>query len=274
MKKVLCAASVLFVMAACGQGRVNLSETQADESAATGFHSRGDISGISVIQPALGEVKTVMPNCPPNAMCEPVSEISFIFTLNGCVDRLGPVAYTYDFNSNGKLVYQISGIDLQTYASKTTRCVVAETKTITVRQMGIVSREMVEIAPLSSTVRDHIEIPEFTKGVDTQEVRLASAEVLYPHCLPNERCRPVTKVTAFVSLGGCVDQLGPVFYSVQTDDSNEVRIEAIATVLRNKESETVRCYAAPVATTIFEIPGAWTRENIVLGSLGVANSSR
>ena len=95
------------------------------EDRAISFISRGHVV----------EVEEFSPECPKNALCSfsLVTKVKVLVELNGCLDRLGPVAFRTKYNDNtGKLDIYISAINIHNDESKSVMCFVIPTKTFEV----------------------------------------------------------------------------------------------------------------------------------------------
>lgn len=68
-------------------------------------------------------VETSVPKCPPNAMCEAVSVLKVNFTLNGCMDKLGPVTIKeIGYTPDGKKKFVVTAYNINNEASTYTKC--------------------------------------------------------------------------------------------------------------------------------------------------------
>ena len=90
-------------------------------------------------------VRAVMkmnPNCPINALCAPATEVTIEVPLNGCVDRLGPVASKVQYNEvSGKYDITLSAVNIATKTSMVARCIKMPTAFIKVMARPFLDKE-------------------------------------------------------------------------------------------------------------------------------------
>ncbi|MES3037272.1 MAG: hypothetical protein V4736_05125 [Bdellovibrionota bacterium] len=74
----------------------------------------------------------------------------------------------------------------------------------------------------------------------TAQIALAS-----PKCKPNEMCAPNAIVHLAFPLGGCLDTLGPVSYSIKVVNGSKV-VSVSAVRIVSKKSQNARCFVQPI----------------------------
>jgi hypothetical protein len=143
MKKIIFALFALNVSAAAFAADVKLE--------------KGDIT----LRPITGELMDVpasMPNCPPNAVCDPAAIIKVHFVHSGCMNKLGPVTYDLKFNiQDAKYDLYLSALEIVNKKSETTACFRAVESIVTIYAgMGFISKDQVRLHNLTDAPA-HIE---------------------------------------------------------------------------------------------------------------------
>jgi hypothetical protein len=78
-----------------------------------------------------GEIIQVSPLCPDGMTCfVDGTMIDVKFTLNGCLDTLGPVTYDAVETDDGRLIVFVSALNVHHQDSKVTFCYVAPTEVV------------------------------------------------------------------------------------------------------------------------------------------------
>lgn len=123
-------------------------------SAAT-YQLPKDSTALTLLPEGQVTVETHMPNCPKPAMCEPAAILTIKFTLNGCMDKLGPVTIKETgFTAEGKKKFVVTAYNINNEASKYTKCFRAPIGIATqVIGMGFMSNDSVEVEFTNYTVR-------------------------------------------------------------------------------------------------------------------------
>lgn len=81
-------------------------------------------------------------NCPINALCSPITVVTIEVPLNGCVDRLGPVASKVQYNEvSGKYDITLSAVNISTKMSMVARCIKMPTAFIKVNTRPFLDKE-------------------------------------------------------------------------------------------------------------------------------------
>ena len=104
---------------------------------------KGDVAVTTITSGKIVNVVTGFnPNCPINALCSPVTEVTIEFPLNGCLDRLGPVASNIKFNNvSGKYDITVSTSNISTKMSMVARCIKMPTAFATLRTAPFLDKE-------------------------------------------------------------------------------------------------------------------------------------
>lgn len=100
-------------------------------------------------------VQTSVPKCPPTAMCEAVSVLKIQFTLQGCMDKLGPVTIKETgYTAEGKKKFVVTAYNVNNEASKVTKCFRAPVGIATqVIGLGFMTNDSVEVEFTQATVK-------------------------------------------------------------------------------------------------------------------------
>lgn len=150
MKKILVSVITVLALTACGQkGTSEVSNTEAASSSSNSSSDARKFTNSYVVQAKLESAVAKVPNCPAGALCEIATEITFSFQLGSCIDKLANVLYTEKYEGS-KHVFEISGIALTSPEARLVRCVAPQIERKTTVQFGIVSKDSIEVRPLSS----------------------------------------------------------------------------------------------------------------------------
>ncbi|MES2802494.1 MAG: hypothetical protein V4654_08390 [Bdellovibrionota bacterium] len=112
-------------------------------------------TNLSLLTEGKVSVVTHMPNCPKTAMCEPTAILKIQFTLNGCMDTLGPVTINQvGYTADGKMKFVVTAYNTANEASTYTKCFRAPIGVATqVIGMGLFSQDSVEVEFSKAFVR-------------------------------------------------------------------------------------------------------------------------
>lgn len=207
---------------------------------------RGTIGSYPLTQVS-SRVEAVMPNCPPNAMCAPLSKLHVTATLNGCVDRLGPVTFEREERTrDGKIHLYVAALGLANEASQRTRCVVAPTARFELNLgMGFLDDSSVELHMVSgrgtNTTAD-------LRGAESLKIAQVLSTHMFtpplPVCRPGRPCpriMPYSHALVRVALG-CRQTLGPVLVTSSRENlDGKVDVYLTATVAQAPRSFNTVC---------------------------------
>lgn len=114
-----------------------------------------DSIALTILPEGKVTVETYMPNCPKPAMCEPAAILKITFTLQGCMDKLGPVTIKETgVTADGKMKFVVTAYNINNEASKYTKCVRAPIGVATkVIGMGFLSNDSVEVEFTNHSVK-------------------------------------------------------------------------------------------------------------------------
>lgn len=108
---------------------------------------RREHEAVYSVKATLVNAGTMRPSCPPNAMCAPASFVTLAFTLNGCVDDMGPVSVRLQQDAKtNKIDLFVNALAFADEASKRTRCIAANTQVLTfpVGFQGFLSKSQIQ----------------------------------------------------------------------------------------------------------------------------------
>ena len=114
-----------------------------------------DSIGLTILAEGQVSVESFMPNCPKPAMCDPAAILTIKFTLQGCMDKLGPVTITETTaTTDGKRKFIVTAYNINNEASKYTKCVRAPIGVAKkVIGMGFMSNDSVEVEFANHSVK-------------------------------------------------------------------------------------------------------------------------
>lgn len=114
-----------------------------------------DSIALTILPEGQVTVETFMPNCPKPAMCDPAAILTIKFTLNGCMDKLGPVTITeVEATADGKRKFIVTAYNIDNEASKYTKCIRAPIGVAKkVIGMGFMSNDSVEVEFTNHSVK-------------------------------------------------------------------------------------------------------------------------
>lgn len=103
-------------------------------SANPAFHLTNDINGISLIEGTVSDVRSL---CPEGFTCfTNGTVISLALPLLGCADQLGPVSYAATETADGRLLVQVSAVNLHSHKSQLMLCYAAPVATAEITLVG------------------------------------------------------------------------------------------------------------------------------------------
>lgn len=92
-----------------------------------------DMSISLITSGKIAGTQNVAPKCPAGARCFPQRLLKLALTLNGCLDKLGPVTSTVQYNERTtKYDVFVTATQIHNKGSLTARCVAANVKSVTV----------------------------------------------------------------------------------------------------------------------------------------------
>jgi hypothetical protein len=129
----------------------------------------GDL-GITPLKASSAEVLAVrnsMPTCPARAICDPAAIIKVQFTLNGCMDRLGPVIHFKKYNQNThKYDVYISAFNINNEEGLKVLCKEMPTKSIKLYfGMGFISPSDIKLIFLKTRKVNNRPLPKPRPGM-------------------------------------------------------------------------------------------------------------
>lgn len=112
-------------------------------------------TGLTLLSKGEVSVESYMPNCPKPAMCEPAAILTIKFTLNGCMDKLGPVTFSHvGYTADGKKKIVVTAYNINNEASTYTKCFRAPVGVAKqVIGMGFLSNDSVAVEFATHTVK-------------------------------------------------------------------------------------------------------------------------
>lgn len=272
MKKAILLTGLVLV-SACSMQKANNSLVGSDSSSksieedSSAFPT--DAEWISMIKPELTSVVVKAPNCPPNAMCEPYSELTFSFTMSGCMDVLGQVFTSrYYDDVNDKTVYEISGVNIHRELSNRVDCIAAKVERKVIYDRAFLSKDDIIVHPLTTTVQDIVKLPEGTYGISVVSAKLINVEMYSPEAPEGMNPQPASKLSFEFGLDGCVDQLANVVYARHdNEDGSKREYEISGLNIKNKMSKLTRCIQQPVEMVEIYDRAFLDKEDIVVNPL-------
>lgn len=111
-------------------------------------------TGLTLLTDGQVTVESYMPKCPKPAMCEAAAVLKIQFTLNGCMDTLGPVTIKETgLTENGKKKFVVTAYNVNNEASTYTKCIRAPIGIAKkIIGMGFLGNDSVEVEFTESTV--------------------------------------------------------------------------------------------------------------------------
>ena len=90
-------------------------------------------------------VENTIPNCPPNSMCQPVSNLILTVNPSGCLDK-AIVSYKVVHSEDPKVKVYVSALNVVNPKSAKVKCAAAPTSTHTIRiGTGYYDEELVDV---------------------------------------------------------------------------------------------------------------------------------
>lgn len=91
-----------------------------------------EFNQIYSVEAKLIDAGTQQPNCPRGAVCDPGGFVKLSFTLEGCLDGMGPVDVTYTNNQDNKLDLVVHAYAFKHVDSARVKCAAPNIQIVTV----------------------------------------------------------------------------------------------------------------------------------------------
>lgn len=92
-------------------------------------------------------------------------------------------------------------------------------------------------------------------GLYGARVTLSGVSVSVPKCPINAMCAPMAYANVVIHLGGCLDRVATVSSNVTETKDGKAQLNISAIAMKNKQSASVKCFAAPTETRQILVQG-------------------
>jgi hypothetical protein len=147
-ERVDCALKTVELKTFIGRGFIQADDIELNfAEAPEKFALPKGTDTLRLVKGELAEVKVSQPPFAPGSgiIADPVAEATLVFRLNGCLNTLGPVAFTKTYGSDGKMKLDVAAYEVVNPKSNSVRCLAAPMKTAKIiLGMGFYSKDNVE----------------------------------------------------------------------------------------------------------------------------------
>jgi len=265
LRRVVCAFAVVLAVVGC---RTTSGDLAPMEGAA--LQDAGPAS--ATMQLPEGSVRlTVLDSA--NAVVVPAaggrrgSTLRLTYTLNGCVDKLGPVLHNIVRRRNGKIDVFVYALNVHTQASMVARCAAMPTAQHEI-WLGHRTRTMADVTlkHLNRAAVTHgagggsetsIELPETALSLRVAMGSVNTVGVSAPRCARGAECPPPRAAIELSYSLGCLSSIGPVAYDavVNPRARRSVKVIAGAVEVIDRRSLSAFCIAGATAMANLSVEG-------------------